>query len=204
VKYFLSFAAAVLLLLSLLKQHTNSQEPLLSSDTILCVGDSLTNGYGAPERESYPNHLRSLTGMHIVKSGINGETSSEGLGRLQGILQEYHPRLTILCYGGNDILQKRSLSGLKQNIKKMISLCQEEGSDVLLISVPNITLFGLEPLSLYREISEETGTPLLSGTLSAILEDPSLKSDQIHPNAEGYRKMAEDISQKLKDLYTLP
>jgi lysophospholipase L1-like esterase len=206
VKKLLLLAAAVtVLLLSFTKQDTmNTQRSLSSYDTILCVGDSLTNGYGVPEGESYPDHLKRLTGMHIIKSGINGETSSEGLQRLPNLLQKYRPKLTILCYGGNDILQKHSISQLKQNLKKMISLCRAEGSDVLLISVPDITLFGLEPLSLYEELSEETGTPLLSGTLSAILEDPTLKSDQIHPNAEGYRKIAEDLYEKIKKRYTLP
>jgi lysophospholipase L1-like esterase len=182
----------------------NMQKPLLSSDTILCAGDSLTNGYGAPKGESYPDHLRRLTGMHIIKSGINGETSSEGLRRLPGLLQKHRPKLTILCYGGNDILQGESLSQLKYNLKKMISLCKNEGSNVLLISIPNLTLFGLEPLSLYTEVSEETDTPLLSGTITAILSDPTLKSDRIHPNSEGYRKMAESIFLKIKYLYEVP
>ncbi|WP_052746172.1 hypothetical protein [Sulfurovum lithotrophicum] len=34
--------------------------------------------------------------------------------------------------------------------------------------------------------------------LPALLDDPSLKSDQIHPNAKGYRVMAEKIYEALK------
>ena len=192
-KYFIPLAVIAILLLSFLKDDTVTQRRLLNSDTILSAGDSLTNGHGAPKGESYPDHLRRLTGLHIVKSGINGETSSEGLQRLPRLLEEHHPKLTILCYGGNDILRKQSLSQLKENLIKMISLCKASGSDVLLISVPNFTLFGLEPLPLYEEVSKETQTPLLRGTLSKILEEPSLKSDQIHPNAKGYRQLAEAV-----------
>jgi len=79
---------------------------------------------------------------------------------------------------------------LKNNLKSMIILAKKKGSDVLLISIPTITLFGLDHPDLYEEVAEETGTSLLSGVLSEILEDPSLKSDYIHPNASGYKKMA--------------
>ena len=82
----------------------------------------------------------------------------------------------------------------------MITLCKAYGSDVLLLSVPHLTLFGLEPMKLYREVAEETQTPLLEGILSDILEDPSLKSDQIHPNAQGYEKLAKAVYRKLREL----
>jgi len=67
-----------------------------------------------------------------------------------------------------------------------------------------MTLFGLEPLALYEEVSEETNTPLLSGVLSEILEEPSMKSDQVHPNAKGYRKLGDAIYEKLKALSLVP
>jgi len=80
----------------------------------------------------------------------------------------------------------------------MIQLAKAKGIDVLLISVPNLTLFGLSPLALYDELANEENVPLISGLLSNILSDPSLKSDQIHPNASGYREMAEKIVENLK------
>jgi len=199
VKYLIPFAALIIVLLSYFKNDTLMHKTLTSTETVLAVGDSLTNGYGAQNGESYPDHLRRMTGLNIVKSGVNGETSSEGLQRLPKLLETYHPKLTILCYGGNDILRNQSLSQLKKNLTKMISLCKASGSDVLLISVPNFTLFGLEPLPLYEEVAKETDTPLVEGILAKILGDPSLKSDQIHPNAKGYEKMAETIYRKLKE-----
>jgi len=171
---------------------------LTPDNTILTAGDSLTYGFGAPAKRSYPDYLKVLTGVNVVNVGLNGETSSEGLTRLPILLKTYHPRLTILCYGGNDVLQKRSMKELKENLRKMIQIIKNSGSDVLLIAVPNITLFGLDPLDLYEEVADETNTPFLSGVLSEILSDPSLKSDQIHPNADGYQKMAKAVYDALK------
>jgi len=198
-KYLIPLIAILLIMIPLTRNSNTPKTVLDKSDTVLAIGDSLTNGYGASQGESYPDYLRELTGLHIVQSGINGETSSEGLRRLPKLLERYRPKLTILCYGGNDILQKQSLSHLKKNLIKMVSLCKASGSDVLLISVPNFTLFGLEPLPLYEEVAQETDTPLVEGILAKILEDPSLKSDQIHPNAKGYRQLAEAVYEKLKE-----
>jgi lysophospholipase L1-like esterase len=42
------------------------------------------------------------------------------------------------------------------------------------------------------------GLPIEEKALSTILSDGSLKSDYIHPNATGYRKLAESIADLLR------
>jgi hypothetical protein len=81
----------------------------------------------------------------------------------------------------------------------MIHMAQKKNIEVLLISVPNLSLFGLSPLALYEEVADEENVPLLSGMLADIISKPSLKSDQIHPNALGYKIMGEKIYDKLKE-----
>jgi len=172
---------------------------LTSTDTILAFGDSLTYGFAASTKESYPERLSLLSGYKVINAGINGDTSSEGLRRLPQLLEDSSIKLMILCFGGNDIIQKKSMSGLKQNLKTMIQMAKAKNIEVLLISVPNITLFGLSPLGLYEEVAKEENVPLLSGILADILSQPSLKNDQIHPNALGYKEMAELIYESLKE-----
>ena len=172
---------------------------LSSNDTILALGDSLTYGHGATNNESYPTQLSSLTDYRVINAGMNAETSDEGLRRLPQLLEDRSIKLMILCFGGNDIMQKRSMSSLKQNLKTMIQMAKAENIEVLLISVPNFTLFGLSPLGLYEEVAEEENIPVLSGVLANILSQPSLKSDQVHPNALGYKEMAEKIYASLKE-----
>ena len=199
--FFLSIAAILWLV-----RPTDKAEktPLSPSDTILAAGDSLTYGHGASPTESYPAVLSSMSSLRIVNAGKIGETSQEGLKRLPQLLQQYKPKLTLLCYGGNDILQKKSMDTLKENLKTMISLIRANGSDVILIAVPDISLFGLHPLPLYEEVADETDTPLVSGLLSDILANPSLKSDQVHPNTKGYRRMAETLYESIQERYRLP
>ena len=172
---------------------------LTSNDSILAFGDSLTYGFGASSKENYPTRLSLLSGNRVINAGMNGDTSSEGLRRLAPLIEDTSIKLMILCFGGNDIIQKQSMSKLKHNLKTMIQMAKAKNIDVLLVSVPNFTLFGLSPLELYEEVAEEENIPLLSGVLANILSQPSLKNDQIHPNALGYKEMAESIYESLKE-----
>ena len=196
--YYFILIIGVTILINLQENH---QPPtmLSSKDTILAFGDSLTYGYGTSTNNSYPSILSSLSHLNITNAGINGETSADGLRRLPAYLQDKSIKLIILCFGGNDIMQRLSMHSLKTNLRTMIQMAKEKNIQVLLISVPNLNLFGLSPLSLYEEIAEEENIPLLSGLLAEVLSQPSLKSDQIHPNALGYKMMGEKIYEKLKE-----
>jgi len=197
-KYILVAVAMALILFTLTKKDPNIQT-LHPQNTILAFGDSLTYGYNAKPDESYPAVLSAMTGLNVINAGIPAETSKEGLRRLPKLLDDPSIKLMILCFGGNDMMQQVSMDVLKNNLKTMIQMAKSKGIDVLLISIPNLTLFGLAPLSVYDEVANEENIPLISGLLSKILSDPSLKSDQIHPNALGYRQIAENIYENLKE-----
>lgn len=197
-KYILIALAIALMLVSFTKKDSTIQT-IHPQNSILAFGDSLTYGYNAKPAESYPAVLSTMTGLNVINAGIPAETSKDGLRRLEKYLDDPSITLMILCFGGNDMIQKISMDVLKNNLKTMIQIAKEKGIDVLLISVPNFTLFGLSPLSLYEEVANEENIPLISGLLAEILSNPSLKSDQIHPNALGYRQMAEKIYENLKE-----
>ena len=171
-----------------------------SDPKILAFGDSLTYGFGTrdPETQSYPAQLQRLTGQPVVNAGVNGETSAEGLRRIESLLQRHRPGLVILCLGGNDILQRRSRQELKENLRGIILRIRSYGAKTLLVAVPDFGLLGLDPLPIYGELAEEYDLPLEEELLSGLLSQPSLKSDPIHPNARGYRQMAERIYRRLQ------
>jgi hypothetical protein len=74
----------------------------------------------------------------------------------------------------------------------MVKLAKEKGVSVILVAVPAPDL-SLKPPPLYEEIAKEFDLPLESKTLAKIMGKGSLKSDHIHPNAAGYRKLAEAL-----------
>ena len=201
-KYIIGIVLILLAISSFTKKGTETMQ-LNKTDTILAFGDSLTYGFGANPNESYPTLLSQYTGLKVINAGVNGDTSEEGLRRLAPLLNDSSVKVMILFFGGNDVIQKKSMSALKNNLKIMIQMAKEKKIEILLVSVPNITLFGLSTLNLYEEVSDEENIPLLSGMLADILSQPSLKSDQIHPNAMGYKQMAQKIYESIKEHYLL-
>jgi lysophospholipase L1-like esterase len=197
-QYILGSIALLILIFSLLSKD-NDIKTLKPNDTILAIGDSLTYGYNAKPHQSYPSILSHLTGLKVINAGVNGDTSKDGLNSLSNYLQRDDIKLMILFFGGNDMLQKRSTKELKENLRVMIKMAKDRGIDTLLISVPNFGVFGFSTLELYNELADEEGVPLLSGIIAEILQDPKLKSDQIHPNALGYKIMAQKIFKKLQE-----
>jgi len=173
--------------------------PLNDDATILAFGDSLTYGSGSNSTtQSYPAILAQLTGLNVINAGIPGEVSQYGLERLADAIQETNPSLVILCHGGNDIIRKLGKVQLKQNLEQMISLIQDAGAEVILIGVPNFSLM-LNVPDLYPELATAYNIPIELTILPKIERSPKLKSDQIHPNAQGYSLMAESIYSLLQD-----
>jgi len=172
--------------------------PLGSDGTILAFGDSLTFGTGANNTtQSYPTILAKLTGLTVINKGIPGEVSQQGLARLGKILKETQPDLVILCHGGNDIIRKLGREQLKNNLSQMITLIQGSGAEVVLIGVPNFSLM-LNIPAFYSELALKYNIPIDLEILPKLESSPKMKSDQIHPNANGYKLMAEKIYSLLK------
>ena len=170
---------------------------LAKSDVVVAFGDSITFGTGAEPQESYPAVLEQMIGRRVINAGVPGEITAEGLSRLPQILESEKPALLILCHGGNDHLRQLNHGQAADNIREMIRLARQRGTAVALIAVPGFSL-SVSPEPMYKDIAKEFKIPLEEKTLPDILADNSLKSDYIHPNAAGYRRLAEAVAALLK------
>jgi lysophospholipase L1-like esterase len=164
---------------------------------VLAFGDSLTFGTGAGEQESYPAQLARLIGRTVMRAGVPGEVSADGLARLPEALDEHQPKLLILCHGGNDFLRRLPKQQISANVRAMIRLATSRGIEVVLIGTPELGLT-VTPPEFYAEVADEFRIPYEDGIVGKILRDASLKSDAIHPNARGYRLLAERVAELLR------
>jgi len=196
-----SFFLCLLLFSCSGSQPTLSQLP--DNSVILAFGDSLTSGVGAQPGSSYPEVLETIIHRKVIKSGISGEVSGEGVVRLPGELSVHKPKLVLLCLGGNDLLRKMDLEKTANNIRRMVQMIRDSGAEVVLIGVPRPGLM-LSTAPFYKKISKDTGVPLEGSLLADILADNKLKADAIHPNAEGYRLLAQGIAAFLHKAGAVP
>ncbi len=172
--------------------------PLSPDAVVLAFGDSLTHGTGAAETESYPAQLERLIGRRVVRAGVPGEVTAGALARLPNVLDQHAPRLLILCIGGNDFLRNLSKSAAERNVREMVRLTRERGVEVVLIGTPEKGIT-VTPPGFYAEIAEAFGVPYEGKVIGTVLRDTALKSDPIHPNAQGYRLIAERVAELLRD-----
>ena len=167
--------------------------PLAPDAVVLAFGDSLTHG-----TESYPAQLERLIGRRVVRAGVPGEVTASALARLPNSLDLHAPKLLILCIGGNDFLRNLSKSAAERNVREMVRLARERGVQVVLIGTPEKSIT-VTPPGFYAEIAEAFGIPYEGKVVGKVLRDNALKSDPIHPNARGYRLIAEQVAELLRD-----
>jgi acyl-CoA thioesterase I len=173
-------------------------ERLAPDAVVLAFGDSLTYGTGAAEDESYPAQLEKLIGRRVVRAGVPGEVTAQALKRLPAALDEHTPRLLLLCIGGNDFLRRLGKQQAEKNVRDMVKLARSRGVAVLLVGTPEPG-FTVSPPAFYAGIAKEYRVPYEGAIIGEVLKDRSLKADPIHPNARGYRLIAERLAVLLRD-----
>ena len=198
----LTITALLLLLVTTACDKPPRIAPLPADGVVLAFGDSLTFGTGAPDGAAYPDVLAGLLGRSVINAGVPGEISAAGVRRLPEMLEEHRPHLVILCHGGNDFLHRLDRSVTAANLAAMVEQIRATGADVILIGVPEFGLV-LKPPPLYQETAARFGLPYEGEIVSDLLGDRDFKSDTIHPNAAGYRRMAEAIHRLIKAAHGL-
>jgi len=103
---------------------------------IVCFGDSLTRDYFPLFKKEFKKHFPEINSK-IINKGIGGETSRDGLKRINQILEE-KPNIVIVGFGMNDKHNKEQNISLKefyQNLIKIITVLEDEKIRVLLLNL---------------------------------------------------------------------
>ena len=164
----------------------------------IAFGDSLTEGFGATAGNDYPSVLSRSLDIEIKNLGKSGETTSDGLRRLEEVAQ-LKPRVVLLCFGGNDSLNHEPRAQTFSNLAQMIDRFHQEGTFVVLIGIRSASLRDYNEEH-FAKLAREKRVLYIPDMLRGLTFKPIYMSDAIHPNDAGYAKFSERLEKKLRPL----
>ena len=191
----------------------------LHAQAVVCFGDSLTAGHGAPPGSAYPDFLRKdlvQAGYRVtvINQGIDGNTTADGQARLPSVLAA-HPSLVVLELGSNDALLGQPLPGLERNLDSLIEALQQAHIPVLLAGIDIPDNLGFTPpaqlttpymkqyYALYPAVAARYHLPLIPFLLQGVYGvAPLMSPDYIHPNGAGYEKVAQTVLPYVEKMLT--
>jgi lysophospholipase L1-like esterase len=192
--------------------------------TIVAFGDSITQGVGddpARTEKGYPPRLQAqlqtagVTAV-VVNAGREGETTAEGVSRIDSVLNSNPAQFLLLMEGTNDI-PLVSINTIAFNLNRIAQKAGLRGTQTV-----HATLFP-------RRSGAKDGDNVLTGQAAVAIRDlawqqlrpladpfevftttPNYESlyyangDKFHPNAAGYDVMATVFFNVLRDLDRVP
>lgn len=90
---------------------------------VVCLGDSLTAGYGVRTEECWVSLLADMTMSIWANAGVTGDSTGGMLARLNHILLSQSPDAVLIMGGVNDILAAGSWECAKPNVTAMVHQC---------------------------------------------------------------------------------
>jgi lysophospholipase L1-like esterase len=94
---------------------------------IVCLGDSLTYGFGLRRGEDWVSLAALATGHRMINKGICGDTTGGMLARFGSDVLNLRPDAVILMGGANDILTSGSDGSARSNMAAMIQQASASG-----------------------------------------------------------------------------
>jgi len=198
-----------------------SNPPLEFGDTprtIVCLGDSVTGVYyHTGGRRAYPEMLevaikKAIPNAHVkvINAGISGQSTTEGLARLDRDVLAHKPDLVTISFGLND-MTRLSEEQYRTNLETLVARCREAKAKVVLCTPNSVITTGGRPidkLKRYCDVIHTTAKSLDVATCDQFAAGEALRakdawafrctlSDEIHPNMDGHKRMAEELCRKI-------
>ena len=169
---------------------------------IMLYGDSLMAGYGLSPSENLAAELKrnfeaSGPSIIIINASISGNTSKNGLSRLDWSLED-SPSIVVLSLGANDMLRGLNPELTMQNLDSIINKFKKNGSIVILAGMLASESMGPKYQSqfdgIYPELAKKYDLIFMPFLLDGVaLDKKYLQADYKHPNALGIKIIASNL-----------
>lgn len=193
------------------KNQQDDSDSVKLRKTILFFGNSLTAGYGLEDPdEAFPAVIqRKIDSLDlpykVINAGLSGETTAGGVNRINWLLKQTID-IFVLELGANDGLRGIPVTETRKNLQSIL--------DTVKVRYPNAKriLLGMEvPPNMggkyasdfrviFRELAEKNKIPFVPFMLEGVAGNVKLNlRDGIHPTGEGYKIVAENVWEVLKN-----
>ncbi|MBF8273462.1 MAG: tesA [Magnetococcales bacterium] len=172
------------------------------TETILCLGDSLTEGFGVDDADCYPTLLQKRLLKHgsqrrVINAGLSGDTTQGVYRRMDRFLTP-SPGLAVVAIGLNDGFMGVPAPAIYDNLDAIIQKLQRHPIQIILGGMRLPSDFPApvqaEFASIYPKLSQKHNLHLIPFFLEGIFADHRYNQwDNIHPNAAGYRVVLENV-----------
>ena len=169
---------------------------------LVCFGDSLTAGAGVDPDQAYPAYLQQLLDREgydykVVNAGVSGNTTKDGIDRLDSIVQ-LHGQVVVVEFGGNDGLRGLSTAQAQRNLDAMVRTLKAGGAKVALAGITLPAQYGGQYVqsfnAMFPTVAAHNHVPLLPFVLQDVYGVPGdIQEDGIHATAKGNQQVAINI-----------
>ena len=191
---------SALLTIALIVMTSLHPGPARASETLLIIGDSLSDAYGMAREAGWAHLLDERLGpdFSVVNASISGETSIGGRNRLPGLIDAHDPAWLLIILGGNDGLRALNPAQLKDNLGAMIEHAQGQGVIVALMQIRLPANLGPAYIarfeSIYPQLAQVHAIALLPFFLETLFDQPGMMlADGIHPSDSAQPLMLEAL-----------
>ena len=184
---------------------------------IICLGDSLTFGYGVWRNDCWVSLVAKATGLRVMNRGTNGDTSAYMLQRARNRIVPYEAEagdVAIIMGGANDVLMYGANEDDVTNILTIAELFSEKGCTPIIGIQPGFMesdypFYGpMDPDKLNANFYQFADSLLLRAKdagittfdLRPVLNDPALFEDGVHPTEDGHRLIADTVLTMIEPL----
>ncbi len=169
-----------------------------SGTDIIAIGDSLVAGVGSTAGHDFVSLVSGAVGEKVVNLGRAGDTSTDVLKRISE-LDAYTPKVVIVLVGGNDYLRRVPDEAVFENVSKIVEDIHKRGAIVLLVGIRGGVLVD-QYASRFKDVSRQYKTAYIEDALKGLLGRDEFMADSVHPNDQGYARLAGRVAPVLKDL----
>lgn len=183
----------------------------VAKKTIVFLGDSLTAGSGVGQNQAFPaliaEKIRATNlPFEVVNAGVSGDTSADGLHRIDWLLQRRIDVL-VMALGANDGLRGLPATTLKANLQATIEKAKSKNPQMQIIiagmQMPaNLGAdYALKFEQVFAEIAQKNNATLIPFLLAGVGGRRDLNQpDSIHPTAAGQKIIADTVWQALEPI----